>query len=113
MDPSLYAGHSLRAGLATAAAAGGATERAIMRQTGHRSVEVLRRYIRAGTLWDENAAAFVGLMTRRGSALRSESHSATTRGLTAAIWCNLELVSCPELHYESSVFEHLEAFYFI
>ena len=35
--------------------------RAIMRQTGHRSVEVLRRYIRAGTLWDENAAAFVGL----------------------------------------------------
>lgn len=61
LDSQRYAGHSLRAGLATSAAAGGAPERAIMRQTGHRSVEVLRRYIRAGTLWDENAAAFVGL----------------------------------------------------
>ena len=35
LDPSRYAGHSLRAGLATSAAAGGASERAIMNQTGH------------------------------------------------------------------------------
>jgi site-specific recombinase XerD len=61
LDPALYAGHSLRAGLATAAAGGGAPERAIMRQTGHRSLEMVRRYIRAGTLWQENAAAYVGL----------------------------------------------------
>lgn len=61
LDPACYAGHSLRSGLATAAAAGGAPERAIMRQTGHRSVEMVRRYIRAGSLFQENAAAYVGL----------------------------------------------------
>jgi integrase len=61
LDPARYAGHSLRSGLATAAAAGGAAERAIMRQTGHRSVEMVRRYMRAGSLFHENAAAYVGL----------------------------------------------------
>ncbi len=61
LDPARYAGHSLRSGLATAAAAGGAPERAIMRQTGHRSVEMVRRYIRAGSLFQENAAVYVGL----------------------------------------------------
>lgn len=61
LDPSRYAAHSLRSGLATSAAQGGAPERAIMRQTGHRSAEVLRRYIRAGTLFEENAAAYTGL----------------------------------------------------
>lgn len=57
LDASRYAGHSLRAGLATAAAAGGAPERAIMAQTGHRSVNMVRRYIRSGSLFTENAAA--------------------------------------------------------
>jgi site-specific recombinase XerD len=61
LDPERYAGHSLRSGLATAAAAGGAPERAIMRQTGHRSTEMVRRYIQAGTLFEENAAAYTGL----------------------------------------------------
>jgi site-specific recombinase XerD len=61
LDPALYAGHSLRSGLATAAAAGGAPERAIMRQGRWTSVTTARRYIRAGTLFEENAAAFVGL----------------------------------------------------
>jgi site-specific recombinase XerD len=61
LDPSRYAGHSLRAGLATAAAAGGASERAIMAQTGHRSLTMVRRYIRSGTLFQENAAAYLGL----------------------------------------------------
>lgn len=61
LDPSRYAGHSLRAGLATAAAAGGAQERDIMRQTGHRSVQMLRRYIRDGELFRDNAAASAGL----------------------------------------------------
>jgi site-specific recombinase XerD len=60
-DPTHYAGHSLRSGLATAAAAGGAPERAIMRQTGHRSVQTVRRYIRSGSLFTDNAAAYVGL----------------------------------------------------
>jgi len=55
------AGHSLRAGLATAAAAAGVPERAIMAQTGHRSVTTLRKYIREGSLFMENAAAKVGL----------------------------------------------------
>ena len=34
LDPTRYAGHSLRAGFATSAAAGGASERAIMNRTG-------------------------------------------------------------------------------
>ena len=61
LDPKDYAGHSLRAGLATAAAAAGVSERAIMNQTGHKSVAVARRYIREGSLFRENAAAAVGL----------------------------------------------------
>lgn len=60
LDPSSYAGHSLRARLATAAAAGGAPERSIMRQTGHKSVVMVRRYIRSGSLFQENAAAYAG-----------------------------------------------------
>jgi integrase len=59
-DPATFAGHSLRSGLATAAAAG-APERAIMRQGGWESEAMVRRYIRAGTLFEENAAAFCGL----------------------------------------------------
>lgn len=61
LDPAQYAGHSLRAGLATSAAAAGASERSIMNQTGHRSVTMVRRYIRDGSLFRENAAATVGL----------------------------------------------------
>jgi len=61
-DPRLFAGHSLRAGLATSAAAGGATERDIMQQTRHRSVAMVRRYIREGELFHKgNAARFTGL----------------------------------------------------
>jgi integrase len=61
LDPAKYAGHSLRAGLATAAAIAGASERAIMNQTGHRSANMVRRYIRDSGLFRENAAALVGL----------------------------------------------------
>ena len=61
LDPARYAGHSLRAGLATAAAQAGAEERDIMRQTRHQSVAVARRYIRDGSLFRANAAATVGL----------------------------------------------------
>lgn len=57
LDPRKFAGHSLRAGLATAAARAGRSERSIMNQTGHRSVQMVRRYIREGNLFNENAAA--------------------------------------------------------
>lgn len=57
LDASRYAGHSLRAGLATAAARAGKSERAIMAQTGHRSIAMVRKYIREGSLFAENAAA--------------------------------------------------------
>jgi site-specific recombinase XerD len=60
-DPALFAGHSLRAGLATAAAKAGKSERSIMKQTGHRSVSVVRRYIRDAELFDDNGAAGIGL----------------------------------------------------
>jgi len=32
-----------------------------MRQTGHRPLRTLRAYIRSGTIWRENAAAYLGL----------------------------------------------------
>jgi integrase len=60
-DPHEFAGHSLRSGLATSAAAAGKSERAIMNQTGHRSVTTVRRYIRDGNLFRENAAENLGL----------------------------------------------------
>lgn len=61
LDPSRYAGHSLRAGLATSAAAAGVEERVIAKQTGHKSMAVLRKYIRDGDLFRQNAAGAVGL----------------------------------------------------
>lgn len=61
LEPEHFSGHSLRAGLATAAAQAGVNERVIMQQTGHKSLPVLRRYIRDGSLFRENAAAQVGL----------------------------------------------------
>jgi integrase len=59
--PPLYSAHSLRAGLATAAAASGVEERVIQRQTRHKSVAVLRGYIRDGELFADNAAGRIGL----------------------------------------------------
>jgi site-specific recombinase XerD len=56
-----YAGHSLRAGLATQAAMNGASELAIMKQTGHRSLDTVRKYIREGSLFRDNAATKLGL----------------------------------------------------
>ena len=56
-----HAGHSLRAGLATQAAMNGASELAIMKQTGHRSLATVRKYIRDGALFRDNAATMLGL----------------------------------------------------
>lgn len=61
LDPANYAGHSLRAGLATSAAAAGADALAIMQQTRHRSVEMVNGYVREGNLFRANVAANVGL----------------------------------------------------
>lgn len=55
----IFSGHSLRAGLATSAAAVGVSERVIMQQTGHKSERMVRKYIREGNLFRENAAAIV------------------------------------------------------
>jgi site-specific recombinase XerD len=61
LDAAKYAGHSLRAGHATSAAIAGASERSIMAQTGHRSVQMVRRYIRDASLFRENSAGKLGL----------------------------------------------------
>ena len=47
--------------MATMAAINGASERSIMRQTGHKSVQMVRRYIRDGELFSDNAAGKLGL----------------------------------------------------
>jgi site-specific recombinase XerD len=60
-NPRGFAAHSLRAGLITQAAMAGVGERAIQDQSGHKSLTVMRRYIRDGSLFRENAAAKVGL----------------------------------------------------
>jgi hypothetical protein len=56
IDAASLAGHSLRSGLATTAARNGASGAPIMRQTGHRSVKMVRRYIREGSLFRDYAS---------------------------------------------------------
>ena len=55
LDDKKYAGHSLRSGFATATAELGASERNIMAMTGHKSVDMVRRYIREADLFKNNA----------------------------------------------------------
>mgnify|MGYP006085810533 CR=1 FL=1 len=50
-----YSGHSLRSGFATSAAEAGAEERSIMSMTGHKSTEMVRRYIKEANLFKNNA----------------------------------------------------------
>ncbi len=54
-------GHSLRAGCVTQAAMNGVREFIIMKPTGHKTVATLRRYIRSGEIFRENAAAGLGI----------------------------------------------------
>ncbi len=56
LDPNEYSGHSLRAGLATSAAASGVSSWKIRQQTGHASDAMLQRYIRDGEMFVDNAA---------------------------------------------------------
>ena len=55
LDSNKYAGHSLRSGFATSAAEAGAEERSIMTMTGHKSTEMVRRYIKEANLFKNNA----------------------------------------------------------
>ena len=55
LDSSRYAGHSLRSGFATSAAEFGAEERNIMAMTGHKTTQMVRRYIQEANLFKNNA----------------------------------------------------------
>ena len=55
LDSSKYAGHSLRSGFATTAAELGAEERNIMAMTGHKTTQMVRRYIQEANLFKNNA----------------------------------------------------------
>ena len=54
IDSKNYSGHSLRSGFATSAAESGAEERSIMDMTGHKSTEMVRRYIKEANLFKNN-----------------------------------------------------------
>ena len=55
IDSKNYSGHSLRSGFATSAAESGVEERSIMAMTGHKSAEMVRRYIKEANLFKNNA----------------------------------------------------------
>ncbi len=55
IDSRNYSGHSLRSGFATSTAESGADERSIMAMTGHKSTEMVRRYIKEANLFKNNA----------------------------------------------------------
>jgi integrase len=60
-DPADYGGHSLRAGFVTEASANGATDREIMKQTGHKSVAMVHRYAREDQADRQSAESKLGL----------------------------------------------------
>lgn len=55
LEPQNYSGHSLRSGFATETAHSGADERSIMSMTGHKSTQMVRRYIKESNLFKNNA----------------------------------------------------------
>ena len=55
IDSTDFSGHSLRSGFATSAAESGVEERSIMAMTGHKSTEMVRRYIKEANLFKNNA----------------------------------------------------------
>ncbi len=55
LDANKYGGHSLRSGFATSAAEAGAEERNIMAMTGHKTTQMVRRYIQEANLFKNNA----------------------------------------------------------
>ena len=55
LDQNKYSGHSLRSGFATSTAELGAEERSIMAMTGHKTTQMVRRYIKEANLFKNNA----------------------------------------------------------
>ena len=55
LDANKYGGHSLRSGFATSVAESGAEERNIMAMTGHKTTQMVRRYIHEANLFKNNA----------------------------------------------------------
>jgi len=55
LDSNKYSGHSLRSGFATSTADLGAEERSIMAMTGHKTTQMVRRYIKDANLFKNNA----------------------------------------------------------
>ena len=55
LDSNKYSGHSLRSGFATSTAEIGAEERSIMNMTGHKTTQMVRRYIKEANLFKNNA----------------------------------------------------------
>ena len=55
LDSEKYSGHSLRSGFATVSAEFGADERSIMTMTGHKTTQMVRRYIQEANLFKNNA----------------------------------------------------------
>ena len=55
IENKYFAGHSLRSGFATVAADSGADERSIMAMTGHKTTQMVRRYIREANIFKNNA----------------------------------------------------------
>ena len=55
LDSNKYSGHSLRSGFATSTAEFGAEERSIMAMTGHKTTQMVRRYIQEANLFNNNA----------------------------------------------------------
>jgi len=55
LNPNNYGGHSLRSGFATSTAQSGAEERNIMAMTGHKTTQMVRRYIQEANLFKNNA----------------------------------------------------------
>ena len=60
-DPKKYSGHSLRSGFATVAADFGADEKSIMTMTGHKTTQMVRRYIKESNLFKNNALNKINL----------------------------------------------------
>ena len=55
IDNKNFSGHSLRSGFATVAAESGADERSIMAMTGHKTTQMVRRYIKEANIFKNNA----------------------------------------------------------
>ena len=61
LDSKSYSGHSLRSGFASVTAEAGADERSIMAMTGHKTTQMVRRYIREANIFKNNALNKINL----------------------------------------------------